>query len=103
MYYPGGLTLTLVTHLEMNIVEFPVTAVCSNVKNLSLMLQPGLSRTETALILLMTIPLPLHAVSRVWPWPLAARRAPSAAERSQIRYKTLCNQSEDAPNVHTAN
>lgn len=38
----------------------------------SLILQPALSRTETALILLMIIPLPLHAVSRVWPWPLAA-------------------------------
>lgn len=103
MYNPGGLTLTLVIHLEMDLVEFPVTAVCSNVKNLSLMLQPGLSRTETALILLMTIPLPLHAVSRVWPWPLAVCHALSAAECFQIRYKTLCSQFEDAPNVHTAN
>lgn len=61
-----------------NIVKFPITAVCSNVENLSLILQPGLSRTETALILLMTIPLPFHAVSRVWPWPLAVRHALSA-------------------------
>lgn len=70
---------------NLYIVKFPITAVCSNVKNLSLILQPGLSRTETALILLMTIPLPLHAVSRVWPWPLAARHAPSAADCFQIR------------------
>ncbi|XP_069394278.1 peptidylprolyl isomerase Fa isoform X6 [Paralichthys olivaceus] len=42
--------------------------------------QPGLSRTETSLILLMTILLLLHAVSRVWPWLLAALHARSAAD-----------------------
>ena len=46
---------------NVEIVKILVTAVCSKVKNLSLILQPGLSRTETALILLMTIPLRLHA------------------------------------------
>ena len=79
---------------NVNTVKFPVTAVCSIVKkkkNLSLILQPGLSRTETALILLMTIPLQLHAVSRVWPWPLAACHALSAAECFQIRYSPVCN------------
>lgn len=45
-----------------------------------MILQPGLSRTETALILLMTIPLLLHAVYKVWPWPLAACHALAAAE-----------------------
>lgn len=50
---------------NFDIVKFPIADGCSRVKNLSLMLQPGLSRTETVLILLMIIPLPLHAVSRV--------------------------------------
>lgn len=75
---------------NVNIVIFPIIAVCLNIykkkKNLLLILQPGLSRTETALVLLMIIPLPLHAVSRVRPWPLAAHHALSAAECFQIRY-----------------
>lgn len=32
-----------------------------------MILKPGLGRTETALILLMTIPLLLHAVYKAWP------------------------------------
>lgn len=79
VYYTGGPTLGLLVDMEIWTRLFPVTAVALDVKYLSLIVQPGLSWTETALILLMTIPLPLHAASRLWPWRLAARHALSAA------------------------
>lgn len=89
VFYLGGLTFyPCYSFGNVNIFIFPITAVCSNVQNLSQILQPELSRTETALILLMTIPLPLHAVSRVWPWPLAARHALSVCSLSAFRLDT---------------
>lgn len=68
-------------------------------ENLPLIVQPGLSRTETALVLHMTSPLPLRAVFKVWTWPLAAHHALSAAERFDTT--TVCNQFKDALVTHT--
>lgn len=62
-------------------------------------MQPGLSRTDTALVLRMTSPLPLRAVFKVWTWPLAARHALSAAEIFDTT--TVCNQFKDALVRHT--
>lgn len=83
-------------------VKILVTAVCSKVKNLSLILQPGLSRTETALILLMTIPLRLHAAfsqSGLGLW----LGSMLCLHLTAFRLIPCLHQSEDAAEVHPAN